>query len=33
MKLRHKLNVEDSTPQKVILNWKDKVEEDDLVRE
>ena len=33
MKLRHKLNIEDSTPQKVILNWKDKVEEDDLVRE
>ncbi|MSP98983.1 MAG: hypothetical protein EXR38_00455 [Methylotenera sp.] len=33
MKLRHKLSLEDNTPQKVILNWKDKVEEDDLVRE
>ncbi len=32
-KLRHKISIQDNTAQKVILNWKDKVEEDDLLRE
>jgi len=32
-KQRHQLSIEENTSQKVILNWKDKVEEDDLVRE
>lgn len=32
-KLRHKLSIEENTNQKVILNWKDEVEEDALMNE
>ena len=31
VKLRHKLSIEENTNQKVILNWKDEVEEDTLM--
>jgi len=33
LKLRHKLNIEANTNQKVILNWKDEVGEDALINE
>jgi len=33
LKLRHKLSIEENINQKVILNWKDEVEEDALINE
>jgi hypothetical protein len=33
LKLRHKLSIEENINQKVILNWKDEVEEDALMNE
>lgn len=33
VKLRHKLSIEGNSNQKVILNWKDEVEEDALISE
>jgi hypothetical protein len=31
VKLRHKFSLEENTTQKIILNWKDEVEEDSLI--